>query len=145
MMRYTLFLTLFWIAGCSDEVPQLPQARIDAVYSDVEREQLNNAVYALDRRCYNVFSKPAEYSGLSARLIDAAPEEQKSYGWTVVAEVSLTLGSHRDFGKASKNYCSFRIAPGSRPGINGKSVCMEDACRMQPLEKGAAWGLYSSN
>ena len=131
------------LSACSDKVPPLPQAEIDTRYSNEEHALLNSAVYRLDGRCYNVFSKPAEYRGLSARFVDAAPEEKNAYGWDRVAEISFTLSNHRDFGAAIKHSCSFRIGDGVRAGINGKSTCMESACRMQPLENGAAWGVFS--
>lgn len=142
-MNKLLFIVFsLCLSACSE--PEIKPLEIiyPADVSDSEKQDLSYAAHRLAATCYNVFSKPESFSGVSVATREASPEQKSVYGWDSVSEVSLKLDNHPDFGKAIKHNCSFYVGDGRRPGVVSKSSCMEDACRFIPLEDGAGWGKF---
>ncbi|MBF0804311.1 MULTISPECIES: hypothetical protein [unclassified Neisseria] len=142
MNKWLLPIFLLGLSACSDHEIKPLEIRYPVNVTDSEKQDLSYAAHRLAATCYNVFSKPESFSGVSVSTREASPEQKIIYGWHKVSEVSLTLDNHPDFGKAIRHNCSFHVGDGRRTGVVAKSSCMEDACRFRPLEDGAGWGKF---
>lgn len=141
-MKYIIPLLVLALTACGDPELKPPEISNSIEISDNEQQDLSDAVHHLGVLCNNVFSKPDSFNVVSVAQREASPEQKNSYGWDKVFEVELMLDNHPDFKTAIKNNCSFYIGDGRRAGVVSKTSCMEDACRLSPLEEGVGGGKF---